>query len=693
MEALNITVPDISVPIIPLPFGGSLANGETLGVNNKYFTKNGKPWYPVMGEFHFSRYPSQHWEESLLKMRAGGIQIVASYIFWIHHEEEKGKWNFSGQRDLRQFLLLCSKLDFPIFLRLGPWAHGECRNGGFPDWLHFDPSIKNRTNDDSYLDLVQELFKRIYNEAEGLFWKDGGPIIGVQIENEYGHCGGLGGIEGLAHMLTLKELAVEIGFNVPFYTATGWGGANVVDGEMLPVQGGYVDAPWEQHTNQLPANQVFLIQPFCNDPLIGADWGKKFEGFTYQVQDYPYLTAELGGGIQVTKHRRPVISSDDTAAQALCKLASGANLLGYYMYHGGTNPKGVLSTLQETKSTGSYTDVPVLSYDFQACIGEYGEIHQSYRKLKRLHMFLVDFGDIIAPSVPVFPPDMVEDAEDIKALRYNIRHNNDTNTGFVFINNHQRHRKMNTHKNVQISVNLADETIVLPAMDIPSGFYGFFPYNIHLGESFLKSTNAQILCKMGSYYVFFCHEDPIFNYTTAPVPSIILTEEEAGNAWRFDDRLFITKGSLIQKDGDIFLTTSMTEEEVIQYPENKTLKFTFDQIDIGSAFKEVFRNGDYAEYIIQLDEILNSGLNDLFLIVDFKGDRAELFIDGELVADWFTTGLPWRVGLRRFDYRRDFTLRVYPIIDDTYFECEVDDLYTVRNVSTEAQYIIRMPNT
>ena len=702
----KLPVPNLNLKTTPLPFGGQSNTGQTLAINNRYFTKNGKPWFPTMGEFHFSRYPTQYWEESLQKMRAGGIQIVASYIFWIHHEEEKGKWDFTGQRNLGHFIKLCAKLNYPIFLRIGPWAHGECRNGGFPDWLQHDKTITLRSDDPTYLSYVRHLYQKIYEAAKGYLFKDGGPIIGLQIENEYGHCGGPSGGEGLTHMSTLKKIAVETGFEVPFYTATGWGGANVVDNEMLPVQGGYADAPWDRTLTQLPANPNYLLLPTLNDPLIGSDFGQSKETFTFCVENYPYLTAELGGGIQVTAHRRPIISANDTAAQALCKLATGANLLGYYMYHGGTNPEGKLSTLQESKASGGYTDVPTLSYDFQACIGEYGELHQSYKQLKRIHMFLQDFGDIIAPSVSFFPPNKVENADDTTNLRACVRHDNATNTGFVFVNNHQRHQTMPNHQNVNLSVELPNETINLPTMNIPSGFYGMFPYNIQLGDAFLKSTNAQLLCKLGQQYVFYCHEAPIFNYTGNPAPMIVLTQEEANNAWHFGNKLYITNGNLIEKDDGVQLTTCNTEETVTTYPHfrvgvdtvhevhqshsesahKNTTTYTFSPVSYTGSFKQTHQNETYTEYEITLDRITPEGINDIFLTIDYTGDRAELYQDGKMIADWFTTGLPWRIGLRRFGYKSNFTLKIFPVTQETYFECTPPKGYKLNNIALEPQY-------
>lgn len=118
-----------------LETGPSSPDGPVWGCTDRFMTKDGKPFMPVMAEFHFSRYPAEEWEEELEKIKAGGVDVVSTYVFWIHHEEEEGVFNFSGQRDLRRFVALCGKHDLHVWLRIGPWCHGEVRNGGFPDWL------------------------------------------------------------------------------------------------------------------------------------------------------------------------------------------------------------------------------------------------------------------------------------------------------------------------------------------------------------------------------------------------------------------------------------------------------------------------------------------------------------------------------------------------------------------------------
>jgi hypothetical protein len=241
------------------------AKGEELNANSFYFLRNGKPWYPVMGEFHFSRYPRKYWEESILKMKACGIDVIASYIFWIHHEEEEGRFDWTGDRDLRFFTALCAKHNMKFFVRIGPWCHGEVRNGGFPDWLLKKGNL--RKNYAPYLEYVKRFYNEIGKQLQGFYFKDGGPVIGCQVENEYS----FKSAEGLKYMLALKELAVLAGIDTPYYTATGWPDSDQQQSDLILVWGAYPEAPWDPRTLKLPLLDSYLFGPLRNDPAIGSD--------------------------------------------------------------------------------------------------------------------------------------------------------------------------------------------------------------------------------------------------------------------------------------------------------------------------------------------------------------------------------------------------------------------------------------
>ena len=474
-----------------LNMGGKNPKGEEINVTSRYFTRNGKPWIGVMGEFHFSRYSRENWHRELAKMKAGGITIVSTYLFWIYHEEIEGKMDFGGDNDIRAFIEECKDVGLDVVIRIGPWAHGECRNGGFPDWL-LKKDYKLRDNNEEYLAIVKKWYQSIYNEVKGLFYKDGGNIIAVQIENEF--------VDNAEHLAKLKEIAVECGFIAPIYTVTGWNsasGAKIPVDEVVPVFGGYCEAPWENHMNRLSPSPHYFFNRMRNDSAIGTDLIAKTQSDGWQLpyERYPFATCELGGGIEVTHHRRPIIKPMDIYAVSLVKLGDGNNLVGYYMYHGGTNKIGELSTFNETKATGYPNDYPILSYDFQAPLSEYGEVREQYGLLNMLHMFVNDFGEEFAPMIAVDSANSVA-ADDTNSLRYGMRTNG--KSGFVFVNHYQRLTELADIENAVISA----ENVEFPPIDVKGEVSFFMPFNMKMDDSVLEYATAQPLCKCGDTYFF-----------------------------------------------------------------------------------------------------------------------------------------------------------------------------------------------
>ena len=200
---------------------------------------DGKRTVPVMGEIHYSRIPADEWNKSIKEMKKGGVTIIATYVFWNHIEEEEGIFRWDGQRCLRAFLKECKKEDMPVILRIGPFCHGEARNGGLPDWL-FQKGCKLRSLDTKFLSYVEDLYRQIYSQIIGLQWKDGGPLIACQFDNEYRGSGD--------YLMKLKEIARKIGYDLPFYTRTGWPELTkpVPYGEIIPLYGDYADGFWDK---------------------------------------------------------------------------------------------------------------------------------------------------------------------------------------------------------------------------------------------------------------------------------------------------------------------------------------------------------------------------------------------------------------------------------------------------------------
>ena len=376
---------------------GSPGTGDRkLEVNSRYLSIGGIPRIPVMGELQYSRMPRERWEDEILKMKAGGVTVIATYSFWIHHEEVEGEFDWSGNKDLRAFVQLCGRLGMLVYPRIGPWSHGEARTGGTPDWILRKTYLTDRSLDPVYQQYVVKYFRQIGLQLKGLMYKDGGPIVGIQLENEYWK-----GKAGEPYIYWLKQTALACGMDVPLYTVTGWGDGSIPKNEVIPLWGGYPDESWTPNIEKISGCDNYTFNSFRDDATIGNAQVTKKEGYDYSLD--PYFTCELGVGIFNSIHRRPVIGALDGLALINSRIGSGGNLLGYYIFAGGSNPLGIYSTMEENKDeTGYWSELSPISYDFQAAISENGLPAPSYYEVKRMNYFLDQFGWLLAPMEPVF---------------------------------------------------------------------------------------------------------------------------------------------------------------------------------------------------------------------------------------------------------------------------------------------------
>lgn len=652
-----------------LNMGGKNPKGEEINVTSRYFTRNGKPWIGVMGEFHFSRYSRENWHRELAKMKAGGITIVSTYLFWIYHEEIEGKMDFGGDNDIRAFIEECKDVGLDVVIRIGPWAHGECRNGGFPDWL-LKKDYKLRDNNEEYLAVVKKWYQSIYNEVKGLFYKDGGNIIAVQIENEF--------VDNAEHLAKLKEIAVECGFIAPIYTVTGWNsasGAKIPVDEVVPVFGGYCEAPWENHMNRLSPSPHYFFNRMRNDSAIGTDLIAKTQSDGWQLtyERYPFATCELGGGIEVTHHRRPIIKPMDIYAVSLVKLGDGNNLVGYYMYHGGTNKIGELSTFNETKATGYPNDYPILSYDFQAPLSEYGEVREQYGLLNMLHMFVNDFGEEFAPMIAVDSGNTVA-ADDTNSLRYGMR--TDGKRGFVFVNHYQRLTELADIENAVISA----ENVEFPPIDVKGEVSFFMPFNMKMGDSVLEYATAQPLCKCGETY-FFAEIPNIkaeYKFSKGSANIVTVPFENAKYMRKLNGTVYIGGGcNLYEENGQIHSVedgeyicqkwngSEFETVKIVQSAKQSNVEITgVENAPFEPKYKEELCIGGERELTWKKINV-DGGYG--FAEIDYVGDVAQIYADGELVADDYYYGKTWRVPCKLL-YGKECYMVISEMKDDFYKE-------------------------
>ena len=428
-------------------------------------------------------------------MKAGGIDIVASCVIWIHHEEKQGEFDWSGQRSLRDFVQLCHDLGLLVAIRVGPWSHAEVRNGGFPDWLQHS-GIPLRSRDPVYLKLVEAYWTQMAAQVRGLFWKDGGPIIGILLEDEN---------KDLPYLFTLKAMARKLGWDAPFYTMTGWQ-SNLPREGLIPLSGNYADGFWSHNAKEFYDSFIFRSIEMIGKASMGALEKDTGSVSVDRVGRFPYLCCELGGGMVSGYDRRIRIAPPDVAAVALVTMGNGSNSPGYYMFQDAINPDGKYSTLNESVASGYSNNLPVKDYDFSAPLGACGQVREHYHMLRQQHLFLRQYGAALA-VMPTFLPDLrTASGDDLTTPRWSVR--SDGRRGFLFFNNYQRFLPLPAKEGVQFSLKTIHGTQLVPRepITIPSGAYGLWPVNLDCAGVTVNYSTAQPICSLeadGQSWFFF----------------------------------------------------------------------------------------------------------------------------------------------------------------------------------------------
>ena len=622
---------------------------------------DGRRVMPVMGEIHYSRLPQDEWVSSVCKMKEGGVTVIATYVFWNHIEEKEGVFNWSGQRDLRKFIEICAEEDLPVVLRIGPFCHGEVRNGGIPDWV-FAKGVKTRTEDPQFLALVERLYRQIFTQLQGLQWKDGGPVMACQFDNEYRGHG--------SYLMSLKKMAEEIGFDLPFYTRTGWPELKspVPYGSMLPLYGDYADGFWDRSIAPTAGNyyKAFNFKAFRSSTAIASEQIKnQQEKLNEGDEQYPYFTCELGGGMMGAYHRRPWLYPVDAYSLAVVKLGSGSNLLGYYMYHGGTNPEAdiYLNELQNSPAT-NYNDMPVKNYDFQAPLGEFGQTYPHYYSLRKLHLFMQDFGETLAPMEASFPmpQDLVKG--DDKGLRQAYRTLGDS--GFVFVNNYERLQNLKAKKGVRFDV--CGVKFPSRAITVPASTVCIFPVNI----AGIRYATAQLIAR---------RDGKIYMEQIAGIPTEIAVDGKVlKNVKPLGADVPVYKNIYLltsEEAGHLFLAD--TQDKVLDSsPAINKIKEAGAprKITIGvNKVAEAPVDSDFETAAVYEISGLPEQRSNVMLTINYRGDVARLYCDGKLIADNFYNGRPMLLGLWRLpENAQKLELKILPLQADmpVYFPEEAD---------------------
>ena len=617
-------------------------------VNTLYFKKNGKPFTIISGEIHFSRLPRERWKETLLKMRECGINTVATYVFWNYHEEYKNVFDFRDNRDIAAFLNICKELNMPCILRIGPWCHGEVIRGGFPKRIN--KMLKKRCDDSAYLKEVREYWKGLYREINPFF--DGETVIGLQLENEY-----TGSTE---HIRTLRKIAEEIGFKVPFFTMTAWPSGKP-DNDFLPMMGGYPDAPWTSGKQALKPNNRFAITAAKTEDEIGADLHKNKSG-NDSIYDYvPYAMCETGPGNQVTQHRRPYISEKDGYGVGFAKFASGANWLGYYMFCGGANPNDRM--MQENRLTGYPNNYPIIDYDFQAPISRYGVCRAHGDRLRLLHLFINEFDNEICTKQAYFPEWKSNDSYDISFLKCSVRAD-ENGSGYFFSTTYEKGLQYKDFNDVSVTFEIGNKKVNLPKINIKADTMFFYPFHITLGCVHFDYILAQPIAKTevnGETVCYFAQCEGIeprccvnnkeipLNYSengtlVQDVRIIVIPYEKAKQFHFINGKAYFLNGTVYSENDKIYCEQE-TENDIkkdIALTRCGKKKLPYNYF--------LYSTGKRSYYALKLPKDILQNRFDVKLEFEFEGLNLQVFSVDTLINDYFNIDRKFEMHL--CDYKK-----------------------------------------
>jgi len=338
---------------------------HTFTVSGKQFLMDGKPYQIISGEMHYPRVPRAYWSDRFRKARAMGLNTITTYVFWNVHEPRPGVYEFSGNNDIAEYIREAQQEGLNVILRPGPYVCAEWELGGYPSWLLKDRSVILRGPEPKYTAAVERWFARLGKEIHPLLLANGGPIIAVQVENEYGSFG-----NDHAYMAALKTLLQKTGMAPDvLYTADG---PEQIPNGALP---------------ELPA-------------VINFGTGEAKNSFVVLDKmrpDGPRMTGEYWDGwFDHWGEKHHVTDGAKEAAELEWMLSQGYSV-SMYMFHGGTS----FGWMNGANSNGTNYEPDTTSYDYDGPLDEQGSPRYKYQL----------FRDVIAkvtggkaPAVPAATP-------------------------------------------------------------------------------------------------------------------------------------------------------------------------------------------------------------------------------------------------------------------------------------------------
>ncbi len=319
------------------------AASHAFAIGPKDFQLDGKPLQIRCGEIHFARVPREYWRNRLQSIRAMGLNAVCAYLFWNFHEWEKGRYEWSGQADAAEFCRLAQEEGLWVILRPGPYACAEWDGGGLPWWLLKNPDVKLRTSDPAFLGPATAWLREVGRVLAPLQVTRGGPILLVQVENEYGSFG-----DDVEYVGKIRRALIDGGFDVPLFACN---------------PPGDLRKGWRK--------DLFQVVNFGRDPESG------FRALREVQPDGPPMCGEFYPGWFDTWGSPHHLGDPNRYLEDLAYMLEVGGSFSIYMAHGGTSFGLWAGADRPFKPDTS-------SYDYDAPISEAGWIGEKFRRTREL---------------------------------------------------------------------------------------------------------------------------------------------------------------------------------------------------------------------------------------------------------------------------------------------------------------------
>lgn len=320
---------------------------HTFGWRGEQFLLDGKPFQILSGEMHYARIPREYWRDRLKKLKSMGLNTLSTYMFWNFHEPQPGEFNFKGRHDAAAFIRMAQEEGLWVMLRPGPYSCAEWDFGGFPAWLFATPGISVRSSDPRFLSAARRYMQHVGAELAPLQITHGGPILMIQVENEYGSFG-----DDHAYMRAIRKMIIDAGFDVPLFTADG-PTTRMLSGGTLP--------------------DVLSFINFDSDPAA------QFQSFGRFRRNVPRMCAEFYPGWfdhwgEIHHH-----GNLQNLMQGVEWMLLNGVSFNLYMFHGGTS-----FGFMNGANFGQAYEPDVTSYDYDAPLDEAGRPRAKYIDLQKL---------------------------------------------------------------------------------------------------------------------------------------------------------------------------------------------------------------------------------------------------------------------------------------------------------------------